>query len=372
MKLLRFSKIPLALRLVLATFLLNMAAETTQVFIPLYADSLGASKVEIGFILAANAIAFFIASLIIGRQSDIHGRLVFIRIGFGLIIVAYILHVFIHSAMTLLIVRSLQGLCMGTIMAAITAYTYEYQRQIGRYVAFGSLGVLFGDITAAIIRDYHTLFITSAIISLLAFFFALTLSEDKRNRVPTTTLPLPLLKANGRVYLSFFLRQTGASAAFAVFPLLLASIGASRTWIAVINAINMGSQFIAMRFVEKINPVKSFRIGLLLSALVFVLYGVVTRYPLFIPVQILLGIAWSLLYVGVLVYLLRRNPERGSVSGLLFSTHYVAWSIGSFMGGGIAQIWGYSAVMFTGSAMALLATITSRGMKSEEKPTPAT
>jgi MFS family permease len=361
-------KIPLALQIVLVTFLLNMAAETTNIFIVLYANDLGSSKIQIGIILGVNSLAFFLTSLIMGRQSDIHGRVKFIRLGLGLLIASYILHIFATGAWTLLLIRCFQGLCMGVVSAALTAYTYEFQAQIGRYVSFGSLGVLFGDITAAIVQNYHAIFITSTVISVVALLFSLRLTENKNRKMTSVALPLPLLKANWRVYLSFFLRQTGASGVFAVLPLLLASIGASRTWIALINGTNMLTQFIAMRFVERINPVKAFRIGLLLGAVVFAIYGTLRVYQFFIPVQILLGITWSLLYIGVLVYLMRRNPERGSVSGLLFSTQNIAWSIGSFAAGGIAQVLGYSAVMFVGAGMSLVAALTSRGMKPDIKP----
>ncbi len=362
-----FPKVPTGLLIVLVTFLLNMAAESTAVFIPLYAESLGASDLEIGATISVNAIAFFVTSIIIGRQSDIHGRLLFVRVGLGLLIIAYIVHIFVRGPGTLLMIRGFQGLCMGIVTAAFTAYTYEYQQQIGRYISFGSLGVLFGDITAAILQQYHSLFIASAVISLIGFVLAMRLLEQKRSHPASVTLPLPLLKADGRVYLSVFLRQIGSAGVFTIFPLLMTSLGASRTWIAALSAVNMTSQFIAMRYAEKINPVISFRLGLILSIVVFVAYGTLPHYQLFIPAMLLVGVAWSLLYIGVLVYLLRRNQERGSVSGLLFSTQYIAWGIGSFLGGGLAQALGFGAVMFTGAGLSLIATLTSRGLKPNDK-----
>lgn len=369
---LKFLKIPLAIQIVLVTFLMNMAMETTNIFIVLYANDLGSSKLQIGLIVAVNSMAFFLTSIIIGRQSDIHGRVKFIRLGLGLLIAAYILHIFATGALTLLLIRCFQGLCIGIVTAALTAYTYEYQEQIGRYISFGSLGVLFGDITAAIVQNYHAIFIASTVISAVALLFSIRLTEHANRKLSSVALPIPLLKANWRAYLSFFIRQVGASGVFAVFPLLMAGIGASRTWIAVINGTNMLTQFIAMRYVEKINPAKAFRIGLLLSAVVFVIYGTLKTYQLFIPVQIFLGVIWSLLYIGLLVYLMKRNPERGSVSGLLFSTHNVAWSIGSFAAGGISQVFGYSAVMFVGAGMSLIAALTSRGLKPVSEPPPKT
>jgi MFS family permease len=247
------------------------------------------------------------------------------------------------------------------------AYTYENQKQIGNFVSYGSLGWLSGALAAAVLRDYELLFLASAISSILAFAVSLTFREEPARRVEVAVFPRSIIKANRKVYLAFFIRQLGANAIWAIFPLYLADIGTSKLWIAILDGINNGGQFIAMRLVDRFNPVKVFRMGLLISALVFVVYGIVNNYLQLVPVQIMLAIAWSGMFIGALSYLLRKNNEHGTVSGLLYSTIYLSSGLGPFLGGAVAQVWGFVPVMYLGSSLAFLSFLSSWGLSNGKK-----
>jgi MFS family permease len=346
---------------------LNLAAEASGVFLPLYAKTVGSSNLEIGFIAATYGIAFFLSSLFFGRQSDMHGRVGFIRLGLGLSAIAYLSQVVAHTPITLLATRGFVGFCLGIASAALMAYTYENQKQIGNFVSYGSLGWLFGALVAAAIREYEALFLTSAATSVLAFSVSLTLREEPISRIRVAALPLSLIMANRKVYLALFIRQLGANAIWAILPLYLAGIGASKLWIAILDGINMGGQFVAMRLVEKFNPAKVFRTGLLVSALVFAIYGIATNYLQLIPVQVLLAIAWSSMFIGALSYLLRKSNERGTVSGLLYSTIYLSAGLGPFLGGAVAQVWGFVTLMYVGSSLSFLGFLSSRGLSTSKQ-----
>ncbi len=365
-----FASAPLALRLALMSFLFNLAMETSNAFVPLYAQSLGASNLEVGFIATAWGITYFLSSLVFGRQSDIHGRLVFMRYGLGLSVVAYLSQIFATNSITLLAARGFVGLSLGITTAATMAYTYENQKQIGRFTSYGSLGWLFGALVAAALRNYGALFLVSAISSVLAFLVSLTFKEEPGNRIKVITSLMPLLKANRQVYFVFFIRQLGGYAIWAIFPLFLADIGASKLWIAMFDAINTAVQFIVMRLVEGFNPAKVLRAGLLINALVFALYGVANNYLQIIPVQIIMGVAWSCLFIGALSYLLRKNVERGTVSGLLYSSMYLSASLGPIIGGAVSEVWGFGAVMYVASTLSLGGFLSSRGLNTNEEARP--
>ena len=353
----------LCVRLAAINFLLNLSIETSAVFLPLYAIGMGASELQVGFIVASYGVSFFVSSLVFGRQSDIHGRVAFVRLGLGLSALAYGLQIVATNPLTLLVARAFVGLCLGIRSEAMTAYVYDAGGRMGRFISYGSLGWLFGAITAAILRDYHILFVASGLASALAFVFSLTLEELAVSRVRVALLPVSLLRSNIRVYLSFFIRQMGAQAVWAVFPLFLAGIGASRTWIAVLSAINMGGQFLAMRFVDRFDPARMVVLGLALSVVVFAAYGFSTNYLQLAPVQVLLSIAWSCLFIGSLTFLLRKNVERGSAAGLLYSATNLSTGLGPVMGGAISQAWGFSALMFVASGLALTGLLASRGLR---------
>jgi predicted MFS family arabinose efflux permease len=119
-----------------------------------------------------------------------------------------------------------------------------------------------------------------------------------------------------------------------------------------------------MRFIEKFNSAKMFQMGLLISALVFAIYGIATNYLQLLPVQMLLAMAWSSIFIGALGYLLKKNNERGTVSGLVYSTSYFSAGLGPFLGGAVAQAWGFVTLMYVGSSLSLLGFLSSRGLTS--------
>jgi len=351
-----------SLRLVLVSFLFNFSMEASRIFLPLYARDLGASNFDIGLIGASYGVAYFISSFIFGRQSDMKGRLRFIRVGLALSAVVYTFQVFAPSPMILLGIRGLIGLCLGIVSAALMAYVYENGERVGNFVAFGSLGWLLGSLIAAALRSYETLFISSAVATAFAFLVSLTLHEERANRIRVAVIPLNVIWANRKVYFPFLLRHTGANIIWIIFPLFLASIGASKLWIAIIWGINVGGQFIAMQFIDRFNAAKMFTIGLILSILSFVSYGVASHYLQLIPVQIILAISFSCLFIGALNFLLRNNVERGTAVGLLYSTSYLSAAIGPFLGGTISEVWGFKTVMYVASALGFAGLIASRGV----------
>ncbi|HUT68768.1 MAG TPA: MFS transporter [Dehalococcoidales bacterium] len=356
--------VSLPLCLASINLLSNCAVETSIVFMSLYARDVGSSNLEVGFIAAATGIAFLLSSLWFGRLSDTHGRMKFIRIGLGLSALAYLSQILAGTPLTLMAARGFVGFAVGINSSVIMAYTYEHQKQIGNFVSYGALGWLIGAIVAAIVENYHALFIISAAVSALAFFVSFLLKEEATSRVQVTTFPLRLIRADYRIYLAFFFRQLGGTAIWTVWPLYLASLGASKLWIAVMDASNMVGQIVAMRFVERFNPAKMFQTGLIISVVVFAIYGAVSHYLPLVFVQLFLAVGWSTLLIGALSYLLRQSQERGTVAGLLNSTMSLSGSLGPFLGGAASQAWGYVSVMYLGTGISFLAFLSSLGLKT--------
>jgi len=365
----------LALCLAAINFFNNMAVETSNVYMALYARSVGCSNFQVGLVGAGMGVAFVISSLIFGRLSDVHGRVNYIRAGLLLTAVSFFLQSLAHNPWTLLASRSFVGLSGGIMISAIMAYTYENQRQIGNFVSFGALGWLVGAMLAALVKVYMALFALSAGMAFIAFLLSFLIKEhpETATHMRVSAFPVKLFTSNWKVFTAFFLRQVGAMGVWAIWPLYLSSIGASKFWISVMDATNMLGQFIASRYIERFNPVRMFQIGLVVSVVVFALYGVANHYLLIIPIQLLLSVGYSALFVGALHYLLMQHKERGTVAGLLNSTMNFAGSFGPFLGGVISQTWGYTAVMFAGAGISVLASLSAIGLKSAKKAeTPVT
>ena len=120
---------------------------------------------------------------------------------------------------------------------------------------------------------------------------------------------------------------------------------------------------------EKFNPARMFQVGLVLSAGVFIAYGLANRYWQLIPIQMVLALAYSSMFVGALSYLLRRHPEYGTTSGLMNSANAISSGLGPFLGGAVSEAWGYASLMYVGAAITLVGFLTTRGLKAgKEKP----
>jgi len=104
-------------------------------------------------------------------------------------------------------------------------------------------------------------------------------------------------------------------------------------------------------FVERLREYRLFILGFVFSALVFVAYSRAANFVQIIPVQALLAVAWSCLYVGALLLLLKHNEEKATSTGILFSTTSIAGAIGPFLGGLVSQFWGYQPLMYLASGL---------------------
>jgi MFS family permease len=377
----RISAIPLPIRLAAISFLFSLSVQSSSIFQSLYADKLEASKFEVGLIGSSYGIAYFVSSFIFGRQSDRHGRLLFVRLGLALGAAAYVTQIFAIDPVTLLAIRAFVGFCLGISSAAIMAYVYEAEGQVGRFASYGSLGWLFGCLAAAIAAAaagatkssaiYYALFAISGAASALAFLLSFSLKEQKGKSLKVPLFPISLVRDNGRVYIPFFLRCLGSSAVWAVFPLFLVSIGTSKLWVALLDAINMGLQFVFMRYVERFNSTKVLAVGLVTSVIVFACYGLAKNYQQLIPVEILLAVSWSCLWVGSLSFLLGRSVERGTAAGLLYSMTYLSAGLGPLIGGFVSETWGFRALMFVASGLTFLGLLLSRLLPANKQVAPS-
>ena len=377
----RVSAVPLAVRLAAISFLFSLSVQSSSIFQSLYADDLGASRFQVGLIGSSYGIAYFVSSFIFGRQSDRRGRLVFVRLGLALGAAAYVLQMAAIDPVTLLVIRAGVGFCLGISSAAIMAYVYEAEGQVGRFAAYGSLGWLFGCVAAAVAAavtgatessaTYYALFAVSGAASALAFLLSFSLKEEKGRRVSVPFFPLSLIRDNGRVYIPFFLRCLGSSAVWAIFPLFLVSIGASKLWVALLDAINMGLQFVFMRYVERFKSGVVLAVGLVSSVIVFASYGFATHYLQLIPVEVLLAVSWSCLWVGSLSFLLGRSVERGTAAGLLYSMTYLSAGFGPLIGGFVSDTWSFRVLMFVASGVTFLGLILSRLLPANKQIAPS-
>lgn len=342
--------------------LLSKAAMMASwLFIPVIANEFEIPYFGIGLIGVAYGFSMLLSYYAFGRLSDMLGkRKAFVVLGFLVSSVAYASQMIMHDFITMLFIQGFVGFSIGIPSSPLVAYVSgfkRYKREVGRMSGFGSLGWGIGSVAAGLLGDYKLIFIMSALLSIAGIFISLGLGERDVEAIRVPIFPKELIKKNYPVYLAYFMRNLGAWGVWILFPLFLVGTGANEFWIGIIYAVNELAQFPFMEFVgrisEKFDERWIIRVGLMLSAAAFASFTFTSWYAEVIPVQLVIAMSWSCLYVGSLIYLLERNAEKATSTGVLGSVISGSRAIGPFFGGAIGQIMGIGPSMYIAAAFAL-------------------
>ena len=335
-------------------FLNSAATFLSRLFIPNLVKEFGASNLWVGIVVGIYNLMNFISYNIFGRASDIYGRRIFLWLGLFLSAVSFFLQILATNLELLIIARALAGFTIGIYPAALIAYVYESGKSIGKFSAYGSLGWGVGTFLAGVIAVYRDIFILSSFFFLVAFMISLKLPEIKHRRIEVPIFPVNLIRQNLRIYLPFFLRYMGVALIWTILPLYLVGIGATMLWVGILYSINTLTQFIVMRRLDKYNNELLIRIGLILSVVAFFAYAIAGNPLEMIPVQIMVGLSWSFLYVGSLSALTDNNIERATVSGILQSLISLALIFGPLASGMITNVYDFRVTMYLGALLSLI------------------
>jgi len=341
-------------------FLSNVAISASYLFISILAKESGANDIQIGIIGAIYGLAVFSSSYLFGRASDVYGRKFFLHLGLGVSTITFFLQVLTDPTFVaplwadpwlLALARGLAGFSIGIFPPALIASVYESGGLLGRFSSFGALGWAIGNFTAGLIAIYWGAFVLSSACLLLAFLVSLTIPTVSSSHLRVPFFPKSVIKKNWHLYLSYFLRHTGANCIWIIYPLYIINLGGDKFWVGVLYTVNMASQFLVMRFVERFRSGTLLNVGLILSLATFFAFTLAQNFYQLIPIQVLLACSWSCLYVGSLLYLMKHNIERATCTGLLSSVINLAVVFGALMGGAISQLLGFKATMYAAGAL---------------------
>jgi len=319
-------------------FFTNTSLMLSMVFIPLLAEDLGASYIQIGIIMGVHGLCLGVSSYMFSKAADAWNIKRLLLAGLACSAVAYLLQVFADDPLTLVLARGLLGIAVGMYPAALIMHVYGLKQSISKFISFSALGWAAGFIGAAIIGDYGMIFAASSVFVALSFVIALTLPEVKVKRLNVSYLSLDTVKANWAIYVPFLLRHTGATAVWTIFPLYMASLGADKFWIAAIYAINPLMQFLMMRRLDGKDMVSIVKYGYLISSIAFLSFIPPTMFYYVVPGMVLVALSWSFLYVGSTELLLCRNEDKAASAGLITTVISLAVVAGSLIGGAVFAV----------------------------------
>lgn len=340
---------------VLIQGLSNAGTGAAGLFIPLLAREAGASDLELGLIGACFGAAFFVSAWVFGRAADAGQRRRVLQVGLFATMLAAPLPMLAHDPWSLGAARGLFGFAAGMYPAALISYAYDAQRLPGRFAGWGSLGWGLGTLMAGFLGMHGGVFAFAALAMAASFGFALRLEPRPEARLKVPWFPRDVLRANMPAYLAIVARHIGAAAVWIIFPIYLVELGASPLVIGAIYFLNTGAQFLFMGWLDRFPSRALVLGGLASSAVVFVLFAAAPSWEWIVPIQPLLALSWGLLYVGSLAWVMERNVERATSTGLLQSSMSLSNVIGPLVGGLVAHAAGYQGVMLFAAAMSILA-----------------
>jgi MFS family permease len=334
------------------------------VIVPSILQEMGASLDQIGLVAGGFAAAGFFSSYFFGRRSDMHGRRVILLVGLllsGFASALQALSVVVGGLALFAAVRLLIGLASGIFPAALLAYAYDTRGgKMGSISGFGALGWGLGNLVVGLFGlfygpAYEEVYLACTFIIFGSFVIALRLPFTKETSMSVPLFPMALIRRNATVYASMLIRHTGANMIWVTYPLFLISIGASPLMVSVIYAVNAFGQFAFMAVMDRFEPAVLVAVGLASSAATFYTFTLVGSFWEIIPAQILLAASYSSLYVGCLRYVMDRNKEKATASGLLSSTMSVSGIIGPVLGGLAATAFDFKGTILIATLLSLVA-----------------
>ena len=346
-------------KLIPIQFLSNSALFASALFIPILAGELSASDFQVGLIVGAYAFALFISNYVFGRYSDIHGKKLFLQLGLVLSGIACLIQILGTDVYSLVSARIIVGFCAGIFPSALLAKAYLVKEEhIGKFTSFGSFGWSFGILIAGILSIYWKIFLFSSIMFFVAFLFSNLVSFKNEEKICVPLFPKNIIKRGAPAYIAMLVRHTGAMSLWTIFQLyLFEDLGGSLLSIAILYSLNPLGQFFVMQVIDKYQSTKLITAGLLISIVSFAGMAMVTEFWQMVIPWVVLSLAWGFLYVGSIKFVMERNIEKATCTGILNSTLNMSAILGAVIGGLVAFYFGRQANILLAAFLSAIALI---------------
>jgi MFS transporter, DHA1 family, multidrug resistance protein len=163
-------------------------------FLPIYADKLGASPLEVGMVQAGFSISNMFSLPFVGRLSDRSGRKVFLCIGLTILMLASLGFIWAKNPTQLILMRLFQGLGASAHLPIAQAYLGDITpkggegRWMGYFNAILFSGIGMGPLVGGVVTDLfsmNTTFVVMAAANLGGLIATLILLRD----VPRRPIP---------------------------------------------------------------------------------------------------------------------------------------------------------------------------------------
>ena len=334
--------------------------------LPLFAADLGATPVEIGWIVIASTIPGILISFPAGAIADFFGKRRVIIASLVVFATAPFLYLLVSGAWQLMAVRFYHGFATPIFVTVASAAIAERfpQRRAAMLSTYSSVTIVGRSIAPFLggflisMASFHSVFIACAISGVLAFAVCLLLPgetrsvEDGKRGFPQFIGALRVVWANHAILLTSLVEAAqflvfGAVEAF--LALYAAAVGIRAWQIGVI----LGIQLISVVLVKPLMGSLSDRWGrraiilpgLLLGAVSVALLPAGRDVFVLSLLSLFYGVAFATVTsaTSALVADLTQNGQYGASIGVLRTIMDVGQTIGPVMTGALIAAWGYGA-----------------------------
>lgn len=325
-------------------------------FLPVHAESLGASQSQIGILFSSYALALFVATPFFGALSDKVGRKKLLVWGLIALAVTTLLYAFASSFWVLVLARLLQGFAAAipwTAGLALLAEVFtkeERGKAMGLAMSGQAGGVLLGPPIGGWLYDlggYRFPFFTATGVALIVALLCLvSLRKVTEMQSDRFTSPFKNLR-NKNVLIIAGVAVIGASVFASIEPTLpihfnenleISASVIGLLFVAVTLGYGLTSPLIGS-ISTKIGHVKTIRIGIIMAAIVLPLNAFPTSIWMQVVTLAMLGIALGMVLTPALPKLADISQEAGATSqGLIYAVYNTAYSFGMMAGPVIASM----------------------------------
>ena len=352
------------------TFVHFAAAQMRSPLVPLYAVALGVTPTGVGFIVAASMAMAALASMPLGRASDIWGRRVLLLSGMATSAVTSLLLSIVDGGVGLAVIYGVAGLGVAAFTPSAMSLVGDAAapRAAGRAYAwyatahYGAIGVgpFLGGL-AAEWWDYPGAFLASAAGAAVAFVLGFSIPVRPTRATVAPPVTFREVRANPRVWAGWIVAASGLltqGVVFTFFPLLADARGWSPAAIGlvflVLGIANTGARLPAGWLIDRTQSSAPYAVGGVLAGCVATaLLPHVTAWGPLLALVAVYGVVSGTAGVAIGVALADATAPsaRGLVMGGYSTALYLGLAVGSFALGPVITSYGYPTGFVVGAAV---------------------
>ena len=345
--------------------------------LPLYAQDLGATGIQLGIIFAGYGISNSILTPIMGRLSDRRGRKLFLCIGLAGYTILSLGYVWAANVSQLTLVRVIQGVAGAMIIPIAMAYIGDLspEGEEGKWMGYANaaffsgfgIGPLLGGALAERF-GMNTSFYAMGGLCLLAFLVAVLLLPEIRQRKIGEKGHLSLKDMSTspmvRGLFSFRLVQAiGRGSIMTFLPIFAATyVGLGPTLIGVLLVVNMLPMMVLVgttgRLADRFNRKALVILGNIIYLITLVLIPLANTFwqQIWLCFPRAIGGAISMPAATALTVEEGRKFGMGSTMSILMMAMGIGFAVGPTLSGAIADSVDINAVFYFGGIVGLIGT----------------